>query len=107
MPKPPEGASPPPLWGDEDHVRDLFAETGVEFAFERRHTEVTHGSAAGFVDYMAYHYGPLVKARERTSQDGTWDELRHDLVALCERHNIATDGFFARAEYLLARGVKT
>ena len=106
MPKPPEGASPPPLWGDEGHVRDLFAEAGIEFEFERRHTDVTHGSAAGFVDYMAYHYGPLVKARERLSQDGTWDELRHDLVALCERHNIATDGFLAGAEYLLARGVK-
>jgi hypothetical protein len=55
---------------------------------------------------MAYHYGPLLKARERLSQEGTWDELRHDLVALCERSNVATDGFSARSEYLLARGVK-
>lgn len=106
MPKPPEGASPPPLWGDQGHVRELFAQAGVQFEFELRHTDVRYGSAAGFVDYMAYHYGPLVKARERLSQDGTWDELRHDLVALCNRHNIATDGFHARSEYLLARGIK-
>jgi ubiquinone/menaquinone biosynthesis C-methylase UbiE len=106
MPKPPEGASPPPLWGDEGHVRELFADAGVQFEFERRHTEIRYGSPAGFVDYMAYHYGPLLKARERLSQDGTWDELRHDLIALCERHNFDTDGFFTLSEFLVARGVK-
>jgi SAM-dependent methyltransferase len=106
MPKPPEGASPPPLWGDEGHVCKLFAEAGVQFEFELRRTDFRYGSAAGFVDYMAYHYGPLVTARERLSQDRTWDELRHDLVALCERHNTATDGFSTPSEYLLARGVK-
>ena len=106
MPKPPEGASPPPLWGDQGHVRELFAHAGARFEFELRHTDVRYGSAAGFVDYMAYHYGPLLKARERLSQDGTWDELRHDLVALCGRHNIATDGFHTRSEYLLAHGIK-
>jgi SAM-dependent methyltransferase len=106
MPKPPEGASPPPLWGDQGHVRKLFAQAGVRFEFELHHTEIRYGSDGGFVDYMAYHYGPLVKARERLSQDGTWDELRRDLIALCDRHNIATDGFYARAEYLRALGVK-
>ena len=106
MPKPPEGASAPPLWGDEGHVRELFADAGVQFEFELRHTEIRYGSPAGFVDYMAYHYGPLLKARERLSQTGTWDELRHDLIALCDRHNLDTDGFFARSEFLVARGVK-
>lgn len=106
MPKLPEGTSPPPLWGDEGHVRKLFAGAGVQFEFERRHAAFSYGSAAGFVDYMAYHYGPLLKARERLSQEGTWDELRRDLVALCERSNVFTDGFNALSEYLLARGVK-
>jgi SAM-dependent methyltransferase len=106
MPKPPEGASPPPLWGDEAHVRKLFAEAGVQFEFELRHTDFSYGSAAGFVDYMAYHYGPLLKARERLSQDGSWDELRRELIALSERFNVFTDEFCAPSEYLLARGVK-
>lgn len=106
MPKLPEGASPPPLWGDEAHVRKLFAGAGVQFEFELRHAEFSYGSAGGFVDYMAYHYGPLLKARERLSQEGTWDELRRDLVGLCERSNVAWDGFSAPSEYLLARGVK-
>jgi ubiquinone/menaquinone biosynthesis C-methylase UbiE len=106
LPKPPEGASPPPLWGDEEHVRKLFAGAGVQFKFQRRHTDFSYGSAPGFVDYMAYHYGPLLKARERLSQQGTWDELRRDLVALSERSNVARDGFCAQSEYLLARGAK-
>jgi SAM-dependent methyltransferase len=106
MPKPPEVASPPPLWGNDEHVRELFAAAGVEFEFELRYAEFSYGSAAGFVDYMAYHYGPLLKARKRLSQEGTWDELRRDLVALCERSNVAMDGFCAPSEYLLARGMK-
>jgi SAM-dependent methyltransferase len=106
MPKLPEGASPPPLWGDEAHLRELFAEAGVRFEFGRRHAGFSCGSAAGFVDYMAHHYGPLLKARERLSQEGSWDELRRDLVALCERFNVFMDGFCALSEYLLARGTK-
>jgi len=106
MPKLPEGASPPPLWGDEAHVRELFAEAGIQFEFELRYAEFSYGSAAGFVDYMAHHYGPLLKARERLTKEGTWEELRRDLVALSERSNVATDGFCAPSEYLLARGVK-
>src|ERR671910_2810696 len=35
LPKPPEYVSPPPLWGDEAHVRELFAPAGVELEFER------------------------------------------------------------------------
>jgi SAM-dependent methyltransferase len=106
MPKPPKGASPPPLWGDEGHVRKLFADAGIRFEFELRYAEFSYGSAAGFVDYMAYHYGPVLKARERLTQEGTWDELRHDLIALSERHNVAMDGFSAPAEYLVAHCVK-
>ena len=106
MPKPPEGASSPPLWGDAEHVRELFADNGVEFDFELRSVDIEYGSPAGFVDYMAYHYGPLLKARERLSPEGRWDELRSDLVALCERSNLSADGFRTSSEYLVANGVK-
>lgn len=35
MPAPPACASSPPLWGSEQHVLDLFADTGVRFEFAR------------------------------------------------------------------------
>lgn len=106
MPKPPEGASPPPLWGDQDHVRALFAGTGVEFEFSVDSTPFEYGTAGGFVDYMADHYGPLLKAREKLTPEGTWEELRSELVALCERSNVAPGGFRVFSEYLVAVGQK-
>ena len=106
MPKPPEGASPPPLWGDEGHVEELFAGSGVEFGYEHRTVLFENDSCAGFVDYMAENYGPLLKARERLTPEGTWEELRSDLIALCERSNLASDSFLAPSEYLVAHGHK-
>ena len=55
---------------------------------------------------MAENYGPLLKARERLTPEGTWDELRSDLIALCERSNLASDSFLAPSEYLVAHGHK-
>ena len=106
LPKPPAGATPPPLYGDEDHVRALFAGTGVELEFET-HSATFHGdSPAGFVAYMAENYGPVLKARARLAADGRWDALHADLVALCERVNVVEDGFLAPSEYLLTLGRK-
>ena len=40
-PAPPPGAQPPPLWGNEDHVRELFADRVDWRAPERATLEVT------------------------------------------------------------------
>ena len=106
MPKPPEGASPPPLWGDEDHVRRLFEGTGMELEFESHAVVFERESPEAFVAFMADVYGPLLKARERLEPEGRWDELHADLIALCERANLAAEGFVAPSEYLLVRGRK-
>jgi SAM-dependent methyltransferase len=106
MPKPPVGASPPPLWGDPDHVRALFAEAPVELAFESHAASFHAESPDAFVEFMADHYGPVLKARHRLAAEGRWEALRADLVALCERANVAEDGFRAPSEYLLTLGRK-
>ena len=106
LPKPPAGASPPPLWGDEDHVRALFAGAGVELAFESHEASFHAESPDAFVEFMADHYGPVLKARDRLAAEGRWEALRSDLVALCERANVAEDGFRAPSEYLLTLGRK-
>ena len=106
LPKPPAGASPPPLWGDEDHVRALFAGAGVELAFETHAASFYAESPDAFVEFMADHYGPVLKARERLAAGGPLEALRADLVALCERANVAEDGFRAPSEYLLTLGRK-
>ena len=52
---------------------------------------------------MAVNYGPLLKARERLTPEGHWEELREELVALTASFDRG-DGAGVRieAEYLLA-----
>ena len=107
MPAPPSYASPPPLWGSEPYVRGLFADTGVELEFERGYNPWRFHSADEFVTFMETNYGPTLKARERLSAEGRWQECRDEIVAMAERHNEATDGgLLMHAEYMVAVGTK-
>lgn len=102
MPAPPDYASPPPLWGNEDHVRGLFAESQLELEFARGHNPWRFDSAEHWVAFMETNYGPTLKARERLTAEGRWADCRAEMVALAERHNRATDGrLHMEAEYLV------
>jgi SAM-dependent methyltransferase len=107
LPAPPDYASPPPLWGDETHVRELFAGAPLELEFARGHNPWRFESAEHFVAFMETSYGPTLKARERLTAEGRWADCRAEIVALAERHNRATDDrLHMEAEYLVtvARG---
>jgi SAM-dependent methyltransferase len=83
LPKPPDYASPPPLWGDETRVRKLFARHGAKLAFERASNPFAgFASPVEWVDFMATNYGPLLKARTKLEPEGRWDDLRDELIAL-------------------------
>jgi SAM-dependent methyltransferase len=107
MPPLPDYASPPPLWGSEEHVRGLFAGTGVESEFARGLNPWRFDSADDYVTFMETAYGPTLKARERLTGEGRWEECRAEIVAMAERRNEATDGgLLMHAEYLIAIGRK-
>lgn len=107
LPKPPDYASPPPLWGSEDHVRGLFADAGIELEFARGRNPWRFDSAEHYVAFFETHYGPAVKARERLTAEGRWEDCRAEILAMAERRNEATDGsLFMHAEYLVAVGRK-
>lgn len=102
MPAPPDYASPPPLWGDETHIRELFAGSQLELEFARGHNPWRFDSAEHWVAFMETNYGPTLKARERLTAEGRWADCRAEIVALAERHNRATDGrLHMDAEYLV------
>jgi SAM-dependent methyltransferase len=104
-PPAPAFASPPPLWGDEEHVRGLFADVDVELAFERGTTPFLFDSAEHYVSFFETNYGPMVKARERLTPEGRWEECRAEVVEMMERRNRATDGTLeVPGEYLLVIG---
>ena len=102
LPPPPPYASSPPLWGDEEHVTKLFADAAVELEFERATTPFVFDSAEHYVSFFETSYGPTVKARERLTEEGTWDACRAEIVEMMERRNVATDGSLeVPSEYLL------
>jgi ubiquinone/menaquinone biosynthesis C-methylase UbiE len=104
LPPAPSFASPPPRWGDEAHVRALFTDTGADVTVEceRATTPWAFASAEAYVAFMETAYGPLLKARERLTGEGTWPECRAAILDMLERRNTATDGTLAfPAEYLL------
>jgi ubiquinone/menaquinone biosynthesis C-methylase UbiE len=107
LPAPPDFASPPPLWGTEEHVRGLFGATGVELEFARGHNPWIFDSAEHWVAFMETLYGPTLKARERLTGEGRWEDCRDEILALAERSNEAgPGGLVMRAEYLIAVGRK-
>ena len=62
LPAPPEGALPPVLWGDEDHVRELFADR-AELRLERRWlVERSSGGPRAYCDFYRETFGPAVAA---------------------------------------------
>jgi ubiquinone/menaquinone biosynthesis C-methylase UbiE len=102
LPPPPE-LEPPIGWGTEDHVRELFEESGAELSFERRTVEFTHDSPESWLDHDERILGPAIMARAALERQGRYEELREAMLALYGEANEAGDGTFrVRAEYLLS-----
>jgi SAM-dependent methyltransferase len=100
MPPPPDYASPPILWGTEDHVREMF-QGAKEFEFERHTATIEWESNEGFADYFMDRFGPLVTARQLLGE--RFQELRAEIIEIWERWNAADDGSFRLPqEYLLS-----
>jgi SAM-dependent methyltransferase len=101
VPPPPAGAQPPPLWGREEHVRELFGD-GVTNVVARRQTVTIDHFADGdqFRDYFKSHYGPTITAYGANEQDPErLAALDRELSELAQRHDRG-DGSLAW-EYLL------
>jgi len=99
MPPPPPVAQPPALWGNEDHVRELFAESGIELEFRRETVEQAQfDSTDEAIEYLSTRFGPMIMAREMLTAAGRWDDLHADLVELYERGE--------PMEYLVTLGAK-
>src|SRR5262249_43443915 len=63
LPPPPSFASPPALWGSEEHVSELFADTRIELEFVRESVVWRFASVPEAVETLTPTLGPLVKAR--------------------------------------------
>ncbi len=106
MPPPPEGFQPPPLWGSEEHVRELFEGTGVELSFEHAAVYFDFESAEEATEFYEDKFGPVVMAKKKLEPEGKWEALREDMIAQFteEIEGAGPEGY--PGEYLLALGEK-
>ena len=102
-PPPPPGAQPPPLWGDETHVRGLLGDR-VTDVVARRQTVTVGGFATpeAFRDFWKSVYGPTIVAYRGIADDPERTAaLDHDLAALAARYDHGDGSVVMEWEYLL------
>jgi SAM-dependent methyltransferase len=105
IPPPPDFAQPPPLWGEEAHVREMFEPHGLELELDRETTIFGKASVEEFTSFYEEKFGPWVTAKAALGD--RWPELRSDLVKVNESFNVADDGTCkVEAEYLVTLGRK-
>ena len=102
-PPPPPGAQPPPLWGSEDHVKELFGDRVAFRTSERDVLDITafqHPRDWG--EHFKAKYGPTIVAQANARANGREDELAEAIDAFCDEWNRGTaeDARFEQ-EYLL------
>jgi ubiquinone/menaquinone biosynthesis C-methylase UbiE len=101
MPPPPDFASPPVLWGDEDYVRQMFGSAATGFEFERQVNWIEDESVESFADLFMSLFPPMVSAQAMLGE--RFSELRAAIVEVWEQWNEAVDGSFRLPqEYLVS-----
>jgi SAM-dependent methyltransferase len=108
-PTPPPGAQPPPLWGSEEHVRELFGDRVELQTLLREDLTITAFEQAGdYGEHFKARYGPTIVARANAEREGRAEEFDTALNRFCEEWNRGGDGPARfEKEYLLAVGRRT
>ena len=102
-PPPPAGAQPPPLWGDEDHVRALLGDR-VTDVVARRQTLSTDlfPTPEAWREYWKTVYGPTIAVYRHIGDDPERvAALDRDLTALAARFDRGTEATVMDWEYLI------
>jgi SAM-dependent methyltransferase len=107
-PPPPPGAQPPPLWGSEDHVRELFGDRVEWGTLERDNLEVTaFEHARDYGEHFKDRYGPTIVARNNAVKNGQEAEFDEAVNNFSEEWNRGTDDDARfEQEYLVAVGTR-
>ncbi len=104
MPPPPPGVQPPPLWGVEEHVEEVFAAAGASATIEREVVDFDFPSVEDAVQRYAADFGPFVIARGVLEPQDRWVEFLGEFAELVRRFNPANDGTAKiRSDYFVIR----
>jgi SAM-dependent methyltransferase len=107
-PAPPPGAQPPPLWGGEEHLRELFGDRVEWRALEREELEITaFEHPRDYGEHFKARYGPTIAARANAVATGREAEFDDALDSFCEEWNRGTaEQARFEKEYLIAVGTR-
>lgn len=91
-PPPPPGAQPPPLWGNEAHVAELFGDRVTDVAARRQTITIdTFSTAEEFRDFFKAVYGPTISVYSFIGDDAERAAaLDRELAELAERHGVSS-----------------
>ena len=87
---PPPGIKPPPLWGTEERLEELFGRKISSLEITRRSYLFRYLSAEHFIEVFRTYYGPVHKAFESLDAAGR-DALAGDLEELLNSWNTSGD----------------
>lgn len=108
-PPPPAGAQPPPLWGTEGHLDELFGDRVEWTKRERDVLEVTaFERPREWGQHFKTYYGPTIVAGRNAEANGKHDQFEQAIDQFCDEWNLgeAEQARFEQ-EYLLAVGKKS
>lgn len=100
-PPPPPGAQPPPLWGNAEHVEQLFGARVKDLRFKRELLRVEcFDTPEAFRDFFKRCYGPTISTyRAIADQPNRVAQLDDALAELARTHDLG--GGVMEWEYLL------
>jgi ubiquinone/menaquinone biosynthesis C-methylase UbiE len=102
-PAPPPGAQPPPLWGNEEHVRALLGDRVTEVSASKASLVVDEfATPADFRDYFKANYGPTIAVYRAIADDPEKvAALNRELEELARRFDRGDGRCVLEWEYLL------
>ncbi|MCU1431544.1 MAG: hypothetical protein JWP95_649 [Actinotalea sp.] len=108
-PAPPPGAEPPPLWGQEDHVRELLEDHLTDLTMRRQLLSVEcFAGPEALRDYFKARYGPTIAVYRAIADDPERTAaLDADLAALATRFRRGDGAFAMDWEYLLVTATRS
>ncbi len=109
-PPPPPGASPAPLWGNADHVRELFGDNVTDVRMRRETVRFDLcATPLDFREFWKTNYGPTIATYRFNAEDPERvKRLDRDFLAFLEETNLSAEAGATAydAEYLLVTATK-
>jgi SAM-dependent methyltransferase len=108
LPPPPAGSGPPSRWGDPGALKTLLEDTSLRLtATSVQRLALDFPDAPGATDFLLRTAGHVLSEQHRLTDDGRWDDLRHDLLRFVQhRADPTASTLRLTLEYLLATASK-